>query len=117
MTAIRKLQEAYDALVPDDSGANEWLTEQVGKLLKGNDADGVSFFGYRISGTIKHVPGFADRLMEELGNIDPGRECFVVQCLLAIGRGDHELADAIYENHLRAGINEFAEQCILESAA
>lgn len=109
MTAIRKLQEAYDALVPDDSGDNEWLAAQVGQLLNGNDADGVNFFGFRISGTIKHVPGFADRLMEELGDIDPGRECFVVQCLLAVGRGDHELAAAIYENHLRVGIDEFAE--------
>mgnify|MGYP001102544656 CR=1 FL=1 len=96
---------------------SDWLSAQAGQLLKGNDADGVSFFGYRISGTIKHVPGFADRLMEELGNIDPGRECFVVQCLLAVGRGDHDLAAAIYENHLRAGIKEFAEQCIQENAA
>ncbi|MDG9858449.1 hypothetical protein N7403_31755 [Pseudomonas nitroreducens] len=115
MTAIRKLQEAYDARLPDDSGAREWLTAQVSQLLKGNDADGMPFFTQRFQ--IPAVRGFCDRLYENLSDIDAWPESFVIQCLLAVGRGDHEMAAAIYENHLRAGINEFAEQCIQESAA
>lgn len=95
----------------------EHLTDQVEKLLRCEDADNVKFFGFRIPGTIKHTNGFADLLMEELGDIDPGRECFVVQCLLAVGRGDHEQAAAIYDKYLRAGINEFAETVIQERAA
>ncbi|MCY1545056.1 hypothetical protein D9M68_809770 [compost metagenome] len=54
--------------------------------------------------------------MEYLGDIDNGSECFVVQCLLAVGRGDTEQAKAIYDANLRSYINEFAEKVIEEAA-
>ncbi len=45
MNAIRKLQEAYDARLPDDDddGDREYVTEQVGKLLNCEDGDCVPF--------------------------------------------------------------------------
>lgn len=93
----------------------DWLSVQVGKLLKGNDAECVPFFSRRFQ--IPATQGFCDKLYENLADIDQWPESFVIQCLLAVGRGDLEQAAAIYENHLRAGINEFAEKCVQEAAA
>ena len=114
---LQRAQAAYDARVPDDSDCERGLhiAEQVGKLMRCEDADTIKFFSQRFR--IPMIPGFADKLYEQLGDIDKGPECWVIQCLLAVGRGDHELAEAIYENHLREPFNEFAEKCILERAA
>ncbi|MNO23679.1 hypothetical protein D3C76_134850 [compost metagenome] len=99
-----------------DRARREWLAEQVAHLLCCEDADRVPFFSHRPSGSLLRVEGFADRLMEYLGDIDNGSECFVVQCLLAVGRGDTEQAKAIYDANLRSYINEFAEKVIEEAA-
>ena len=95
----------------------EWLTEQVDRLLACEDADHLKFFttSKRMLGYTLNAPGFADRLMEQLGDIDNGAECWVVQCLLAVGRGDAEQAALIYDKYLREGINAFAEKLILEN--
>ncbi|WP_017521985.1 hypothetical protein ACQCLI_18285 [Pseudomonas nitroreducens] len=92
---------------------SEWLTEQVGELLKGNDADNVLFF-------TKTMPnwkqGFADSVMELLGEIG-GRECPVVQILIALEQNNSELASAIYHSRIREHVVQLAKQCIQESAA
>lgn len=94
----------------------EYLTEQVELLLAGEDAQDVKFFSYRPAGRFaSYIEGFADKLMEQLGEIDRGIECWVVQCLLAVGRGDLEQAALIYDKYLRTGINEFAEKLVLEA--
>ena len=95
-----------------DVARREWLTEQVNLLLKCEDADNVKFFSSRLAGSPLRFEGFADRLMEQLGDIDNGPECFVVQCLLALSQNDAEKAQRIYDQYLHRGIVEFAEQCV-----
>lgn len=113
---LQRAQAAYDARVPDfDTSYQEQLTEQVGKLLRCEDADNIAFFSKRYGFT--RTKGFAELMTERLADIDNGPECFVLQCILAVLRGDNELASAICENHFRTGITEFAEKCILERAA
>ncbi|MBD9671611.1 hypothetical protein IB275_13595 [Pseudomonas sp. PDM21] len=92
---------------------SDWLSSQVGQLLKGNDADNVLFF-------TKTMPnwqqGFADSVMELLGEIG-GRECPVVQILIALEQNEPELASAIYHSRIREHVVQLAEQCIQENAA
>lgn len=92
---------------------SDWLSAQVGQLLKGNDADSVLFFTKTMP---KWQQGFADTVMELLGEIG-GRECPVVQILIAIEQGNHELASAIYHSRIREHVVQLAEQCIKENAA
>ncbi|MNZ87363.1 hypothetical protein D3C78_1062170 [compost metagenome] len=98
-----------------DQARREWLAEQVERLLRCEDADRVQFFSHRQAGSLLRVEGFADKLMEHMGDVDNGPECFVVQCLLAVGRGDYKKAEAIYDANLRSYINEFAEKVIEEA--
>lgn len=113
---LQRAQAAYDARVPDlDTRDNEYMADQVDKLLRCQDADNIAFFSKRYGFT--RTQGFAELMSERLSDIDNGPECFVLQCVLAVLRGDSELASAICENHLRAGITEFAEKCIMERAA
>ncbi|AMO78061.1 hypothetical protein [Pseudomonas citronellolis] len=97
----------------EDSLRREYLTEQVAQLLKGNDADNVLFF---TKTRPQVVQGFADAVMELLGELG-GRECPVVQILIALEQDKPELASAIYHARLREHIVALAEQIIQERAA
>lgn len=111
---LQRAQAAHDAKVPDfDTSANEYLRDQVDRLLKGNDADNVLFF---TKTRPQVVQGFADAVMELLGEIG-GRECPVVQILIALEQDNKELASAIYHTRLREHIVALAEQIIQERAA
>ncbi|WP_275628981.1 hypothetical protein [Pseudomonas sp. 273] len=97
----------------EDSLRREYLTEQVAQLLKGNDADNVLFFTKTRPNVVQ---GFADAVMELLGELG-GRECPVVQILIALEQENQELASAIYHARLREHIVALAEQIIMERAA
>lgn len=108
MNAIQHHRIEERCLVQSDG-----LSAQVDQLLKGNDADSVLFF-------TKTMPnwqqGFADSVMELLGEIS-GRECPVVQILIALEQNNPELASAIYHSRIREHLVQLAEQQVQEAAA
>ncbi|MGV5083071.1 hypothetical protein [Pseudomonas aeruginosa] len=116
MTAIRKLQETYDAGLPDDDGDREYVTEQVGKLLNCEDGDCVPFHDKRqraFSGPDFTVYGFAGFVPEWLAEVD-SKECPMTQLLLAVRRGDLELAQRIWFRAFESTLIENAERLVRE---
>ena len=78
-------QAAWDnALPPEDDGREDYIDEQAGYLLRGVDADGVSFLPH------KGMDGFANRADELLADQDC--DCQIVQIVVALLTRDTEKA-------------------------
>ncbi|HHF0751352.1 hypothetical protein [Pseudomonas aeruginosa] len=118
MNAIRKLQEAYDARLPDDDddGDREYVTEQVGKLLNCEDGDCVPFHDRKerpFIGPEFTVYGFAGFVPEWIAEVD-SKECPMTQLLLAVRRGDLDLAQRIWFRTFESTLIENAEKLVRE---
>ncbi|HHM9318325.1 TPA: hypothetical protein ACRNS5_004216 [Pseudomonas aeruginosa] len=116
-TALKYAQELWDnALPPDDNGDREYVTEQVGKLLNCEDGDCVPFHDKRqraFSGPDFTVYGFAGFVPEWLAEVD-SKECPMTQLLLAVRRGDLELAQRIWFRAFESTLIENAEKLVRE---
>ena len=107
-TAFKYAQERWDnALPPDDDGDREYVTAQVGKLLNCEDGDCVPFHDRKerpFIGPDFTVYGFAGFVPE----------CPMTQLLLAVRRGDLELAQRIWFRAFEATLIENAERLVRE---
>lgn len=118
-TALKYAQERWDnALPPDDDGDREYVTAQVGKLLNCEDGDCVPFHDKRqraFSGPDFTVYGFAGFVPEWLAEVD-SKECPMTQLLLAVRRGDLELAQRIWFRAFEATLIENVERLVRRDA-
>ncbi len=97
-------QAAWDnALPPEDDGREDYIDEQAGYLLRGVDADGVSFLPH------KGMDGFANRADELLAEQDC--ECQIVQIVVALLASDTDKAIELAER-FRDGLTELAESMV-----
>ncbi|HCK0492069.1 TPA: hypothetical protein NH982_001745 [Pseudomonas aeruginosa] len=116
-TALKYAQERWDnALPPDYDGDREYVTEQVGKLLNCEDGDCVPFHDRKertFIGPEFTVYGFAGFVPEWLAEVD-SKECPMTQLLLAVRRGDLELAQRIWFRAFESTLIENAEKLVRE---
>ncbi|MBH4512930.1 hypothetical protein SOJ50_32905, partial [Pseudomonas aeruginosa] len=112
-TALKYAQERWDnALPPDYDGDREYVTKQVGKLLNCEDGDCVPFHDRKerpFIGPEFTVYGFAGFVPEWLAEVD-SKECPMTQLLLAVRRGDLELAQRIWFRAFESTLIENAEK-------
>lgn len=102
--ALRDAQHAYDnAEPPCDDGRGDYIEQQAGYLLKGWDADQVSFLPH------KGMYGFANRADELLADQDC--ECQIVQIVVALLASDTDKAIELAER-FRDGLAELAEAMV-----
>ena len=97
-------QAAWDnALPPEDDGRADYIDEQAGYLLRGVDADGVSFLPH------KGMDGFANRADELIADKDNGH--LVAQIVVALLARDTDKAIELAER-FRDGLTELAESMV-----
>lgn len=81
--SLAKAQRAYDNQLPEeDDGRQDFIDEQAELLLNADDARDVDFFA------------FAGAAHDAIADADDN-EYAVVQIILAVRRGDHELAEKL----------------------
>lgn len=91
MTTLSEAQLNYDHRSPDEpDGWEDYLDAQVDVLMNADDAEFVPFYWNAAS------EGFAEAGTEALADADD-HDCELLQLVLAVIRGEHELAQSLSE--------------------